>query len=146
MAEFTLEMVNAAISAAVAAALPGVTVYDNPSQQGARMPAVFIGYRGEQKVEDQIGGRWLRKLRYDLCYLERRNLPDLGDRYRRAAEALDLALDVIPYPDGKPLRAERRNWFVELDGLHYQFDLTVRVRLPHTPVYMENMDLKEGSK
>lgn len=146
MAEFMLALVNGAISDAVKAALPDVTVYDNPSQQGAKLPAVFIRHRGEQKVEDQIGGCWLRKLRYDLCYLERRNLPDLGDRYRRAAEALDLALETIPYPDGKPLRAERRNWFVELDGLHYRFDLTVRVRLPHTPIYMENMDLKEGTK
>lgn len=143
MAEFTLERVNESIAAVVSSALPGVTVYDSPSQQGVQLPALFITYRGEQRTEDQIGGRSLRKLRYDLCYLERQNLPDLGDRYRRAAEALDLALETIPYPDGRPLRTAKRRWLVEPDALHYQFDINARVSVPYSPHYMENMELRE---
>lgn len=144
MAEFTLELLHQAIGEAVCTALPGVTVYDNPSQQGTRLPALFITCRGTQRIEDQIGGRWLRKLRYDLCYLERHNRPDLGERYIRAAEALDGALESVSYPDGLPLRLEKRGWFVELDSMHYQFDLNIRVRLPYTPNFMESMNLKEG--
>lgn len=147
MREFTLAMVNEAIAAAVAAALPGVTVYDSPNQQNTRLPALFITHRGEQGLDGQVGERWLRRLKFDLCYLEELNLPDLGDRYRGAAEALDLALAALPYADGLPLRCAKRTWFVELDGLHYQFDLTARVSLPGNPAKMENLqDLKEGLK
>lgn len=122
-------------------------VYDSPSQQGTVLPALFITYRGEQSLEGQTGGRWLRRLRFDLAYLEELNLPDLGDRYRAAAETLDLALHTIRYADGLPLRCRKRNWFVELDSLHYQFDLAVLVSIPDGAVKMKELqDVKEDLK
>lgn len=144
MTEFTLELVNQAIAAVVVKALPGVTVYASPNQQHTRLPALFIGYRGEQALERQVGSCWLRRLRYDLAYLEQRNLPDLGERYQRVAEALDLALETIPFADGRPLRTTKRCWLTELDGLHYHIDLTVRVAASHVPQHMEQIKLKEG--
>lgn len=144
MSEFTLSLVNEAIALAVSKALPGVTVYDNPNQQGTRLPALFLTYRGEQRTENQLGGRRLRKLRYDLCYLERKNIPDAGDRFRRAAEALDEGMDTIPYADGRPLHTARRSWAQEGDELHYHFDLTARVVLPDESRPIKELDLKEG--
>ena len=143
---FTLSEVNQAIAAAVKAAIPSVTVYDNPNQQNTVLPAAFLTYRGEQELKDQIGNRWMQKLSFDLCYLVDYNLPDLGDQYRAAAESLDGTLDSVLYAGNKPLRVENRSWFVELDALHYQFDIPVRLMKPYTPTPMKSMSLEEKIK
>lgn len=143
---YTLSGVNQAIAAVIKGALPGVTVYDNPNQQKTTLPAVFLTYRGEQGMDDQIGNRWMQKLRIDLCYLVDYNLPDLGDQYRAAAGALDEVMDSLPYSGSAVLRVENRSWFVELDALHYQFDIPVRLMKPYTPVTMQKMTLEERIK
>lgn len=143
---YTLSGVNQAIAAAVKGALPEVTVYDNPNQQNTVLPAAFLTYRGEQGMDDQIGNRWMQKLRFDLCYQVEYNLPDLLDQYRTAAEFLDYAMDSVLYAGNTPLRIENRSWFVELDALHYQFDIPIRLMKPYSPTPMKSMTLEERNK
>lgn len=146
MADFTLTELNQAVASAVSAAVPGVNIYDNPNQEGTELPAVFITYRGEQLLERQIGNRWMRTVRFDVVYMEELNAPNMGDLYRAAAESLDYALDTVPLSDGTPLRVLNRSWFVELDALHYQFDVKVRVAKPETANYIKTLNLTEELK
>lgn len=133
---FTLEGVNQAVAAAVTAALPGVTVYDDPRQQGTTLPALFITYAGEQEMCQQVGGRWLARVSLALRYLERKNLPDLGQRYRRAAQALDEGLALLPFPGGRPLRPVARRWSVEEGALCYRLELALRLSVLEPEVVM----------
>lgn len=143
MSEITLAALNLAIAGAVKEALPEVTVYDNPNQQGSDLPCVVINYRNSSAVDKQIGNRFLRTVKYDLVYLEEYNLPDLNDRFLRAADALDERMELFSFPGANPIRTLNRNWFVELAALHYQFDVKARVSLPDEGVPMEEMRLFE---
>jgi len=73
------------------------------------------------------------------------NLPNLNDLYRSAAEALDYHLKEIP-SGNEVICAINRTWFVELDSLHYQFDIFARVSKPYAPTYMQSAEIKEEIK
>ena len=60
--------------------------------------------------------------------MEDYNLPDLQQRYLAMAEALDLSMEIFPYTDGSGegsvlLRTYDRKWNIDLDALHYKFEL-----------------------
>lgn len=143
MTEYTPDGINQALAAAILAAIPGVHIYDNPNQQGTKLPAVFISYRGDQPIQRQIGGRWMQTLKFDLSYMVELNLPDTGDQYRTAAAALDDTLDTLVMADGSTLLTTKRSWHTDLDALHYQLDLPVRLKRPYTPAPMRTMTLEE---
>jgi len=87
----------------------------------------------------------------DLTYLEDYNRPDLQQRYQRAGETLDLLMETFPYSDGETagtilLRAHEREWRVDLDALHYRFELLERVSIPEEYVKMQTMDYDEEVK
>lgn len=147
MAEYTLEAVNKAVASAVAAAVPDAAghIYDSPRQQSTGLPAVFLNYRGEQKLKKQIGNRWLQTLRMDIVYLVEPNLPNEGSLLRDAAGALDYALETLTV-GGECIRALDRQWHTERGELHYQLDLRLRLSMPHSADRMETMDLTEGFK
>ena len=141
---FTLETTARSLADYLAPALPGCTFYEDPNQQDSRMPCAFLQQRYANTAL-QTGGRWLKTVGLDLTYLEDYNLPDLQRRYLAAAEALDLVMDTFPYSDGGEekatlVRAYDREWTVDLDALHYKFELRQRARLlgPESPV-METM-------
>ncbi|WP_312637029.1 DUF6838 family protein [Oscillibacter sp.] len=143
---YTLADVNQAIADAVASVIPGVTIYDNPNQQDTALPAVFINYRGEQPTRQGIDNRWTQTLKFDLCYLVEYNLPNMNDLYRAAADSLAYALTELQYAGGVKLSTRNHSWHVELDALHYQFDVPVRLMKPYAPNYMQTMTLEEKSK
>ena len=135
------------------AALPdtpfaGVAMYEDPNQQGSQPPCMFLQTR-YNRLKLEMGGYWLRTLGLDLTYLLDYNLPDLQQRYQAAAEALDLVMETFPYSDGSSdgqvlLRTHDRSWTVDLDAMHYKFELRERVTLP-TPeaVKMQELELTE---
>lgn len=136
------------------AALPdtpfaGVTMYEDPNQQGSQPPCMFLQVR-YGRLSREMSGYWLRRLGLDLVYLLDYNLPDLQRRYQTAGEALDIALETFPYSDGATegktvlLRTYDREWNIDLDELHYKFELRERVTLP-TPeaVKMQELELTE---
>lgn len=143
---YMLSDVNQAIAAAVVSAIPEATVYDNPNQQDTKLPAVFINYRGEQPTKRGIDNRWTQTLKFDLCYTVDYNLPNMNDLYRTAAELLADALTELQYADGVKFSTLNHSWHIELDALHYQFDMPMRVMKPYSPNYMQTMTLEEKSK
>lgn len=132
--KFTITTIARSLANYLSPVLPGVTFYEDPNQQDSQMPAAFLQQR-YSSLERQIGGRWLRKVGLDLTYLEDYNLPDLQQRYLTAAEALDLVMDRIPYSDGETvgtvqLHTYDRTWTIDLDALHYKFELWEIVLAP----------------
>ncbi len=141
---FTVKTVARSLADYLAPYLPGVTLYEDPNQQGTRCPAMFLQQRYAH-TEKRLDGCYLRRIGLDLTYLEDYNLPDLQRRYLAAAEALDLVMDTFPYTDGGAeagtlIRTYDREWTVDLDALHYKFELRARSKLqgPESPL-METM-------
>lgn len=124
--------------------------YEDPNQQGSIPPCMFLQTRYNYTTLE-TGGLWRRRLGLDLTYLEDYNLPDLQQRYQRAGETLDLLMETFPYSDGETagtilLRAHEREWRVDLDALHYRFELLERVSIPEEYVKMQTMDYDEEVK
>ena len=129
---------------------PGVAFYEDPNQQGSSTPCMFLQTRYNYPTLES-GGFWRRRMGLDLTYLEDYNLPDLQRRYQRAGEGLDLLMETFPYSDGETagtvlLRTHEREWRVDLDALHYRFELLERVSIPAEYVKMQTMDYDERLK
>ena len=131
---YTVTTIARSLANYLSPVLPGVTFYEDPNQQDSQMPAAFLQQRYSY-LKRRTGGRWLRRIGLDLTYLEDYNLPDLQQRYLAAAEALDLVMGTIPYSDGETvgtvqLHTYEREWSVDLDALHYKFELQEVVFVP----------------
>lgn len=143
----TVATIARALADHLAPHFPGTAFYEDPNQQDSAMPCMFLQTRYNY-LTLETGGYWRRRLGLDLTYLEDYNLPDLQRRYQRAGEELDLLLETFPYSDGETeetvlLRTREREWRVDLDALHYQFELCERVLLPEDAVKMRTMDYGE---
>lgn len=145
---FTVSTIAKSLAGYLAPVLPGVAMYEDPNQQGSQPPCMFLQTR-YNRLSKEAGGYWLRTLGIDLVYLLDYNLPNLQQLYQQAGEALDLALETFPYSDGgagaEPvlLRTYDREWNVDLNELHYKFELRERVNIPEQSVKMQTMDLDE---
>lgn len=142
---FTIQTVALSLADYLASAMPGVTMFEDPNQQGTETPCMFLQQR-YSTIKKQLNGRYLRTIGLDLTYLEDYNLPDMQQKYQAAAEALDYMLETFPYTDGESesavlLRTYDREWRIDLDALHYKFELRVWVTKPDTGEPMETMDL-----
>ena len=142
---FTIENLADSLAAHLAPYLPGVKFYEDPNQQGTKCPCAFI-----QLMSSEIALRrqkwFLRTLRLDLTYLEDYNLPDLQRRYQKTAEVLDLCMETFAYVSGNEsviLRTKNRQAQIDLDGLHYKFDLDVWLMPGDTGTLMRTLDLTE---
>ena len=147
---FTLSNLARSLSDYLAPTLPGVTFYEDPNQQGSKPPMMFLQTR-YSSLTLETGGFWRRRLGLDLTYLLDYHLPDLQRRYQAAAEALDPVMETFPYSDGAAegtvlLRTYDREWRIDLDALHYRFELRERVSIPETYPKMQSMDYDEELK
>lgn len=140
---FTMQALSHSLADYLAPALPGVTFYDNPSQQGTRMPAMFL-QRTKAKVTKKMGGRFLRQLGLDLVCLVDYNRTDMDDQYAHAAGILDEMMEIFPYYSGESrqhvmLRTCERSWFIQDEALHYKFDLKIWVSRDEDAVLMRSI-------
>lgn len=147
---FTVSTIAKSLADYLAPVLPGVTFYEDPNQQGSKPPMLFLQVRYDRK-RLETGGFWMRTTGMDLTYLADYNLPDLQQLYQSAGEALDLVMETFPYSDGTNsgtvlLRTYDREWTVDLDALHYKFELRERVSIPQEYVKMQTMDYNEDIK
>mgnify|MGYP007003803521 CR=1 FL=1 len=138
--KFTMRGLTRSLADQLAPFLPGVTFYDNPNQQGTKLPAMFL-QRTRAKITMKMGGRFLRRLGLDLVYLVDYNQVDMDDQYTRAADILDERLETFPYSDGEGgqsaiLRTYERSWSIQDDALHYKFDLNIWVSPEEDAVLM----------
>jgi len=142
---FTIKNVARSLADYLAPILPGVTFYEDPKQQGTEIPGMFLQQR-YSRIRRRQAGRWLRTIGLDLTYLENYNLPNMQQLYEQAAEALDMALETFPYSDGENstlLRTYDREWKIDLDALHYKFELKVWVTFPENNATMQTLDLHQ---
>lgn len=142
---FTIESLAKSLAAYLAPEFPGTSFYEDPNQQGTAVPCMFLQQRHSQ-VKLRRGGRFLRTIGLDLTYLEDYNRPDMQRLYLRAAETLDRVMETFPYTEGEEsaiLRTYRREWNIDLDALHYKFDLEVWA-VPQEPfVPMQELEYHE---
>lgn len=140
----TVTTIAKSLAGYLAPHFPGVTFYEDPNQQGSQPPMMFLQTRTNRLLLE-TGGFWRRILGVDLVYLLEYNLPDIQRRYQAAGETLDLLMEAFPYSDGTTegtvlLRTHDREWNIDLDELHYRFEVRERVALPQEHVKMETMD------
>ena len=129
---------------------PGVAFYEDPNQQGSTAPCMFLQTRyNELTIES--GGFWRRRMGLDLTYLVDYNLPNMQQLYQQAGETLDLLMETFPYSDGETegtvlLRTHEREWRIDLDALHYRFELMERVSIPQAEIKLETMDYNGSAR
>lgn len=146
---FTISTIAKSLADYLAPSFPGVTFYEDPNQQGSKAPMLFLQQRYAYVEPRRNNGYYLRRIGLDLTYLVDYNLPDLQQQYQQAAEQLDLLMETFPYSDGTDnalLRTYDREWRIDLDALHYKFELQVWVTIPETAVKMQTMDYDERLK
>lgn len=139
---FTVSTIAQSLSAYLAPSLPGVTFYQDPNQQGTEPPCMFLQER-YSFIKLQESGRYLRTVGLDLTYLLEYNLPNLLTQQQTTAEALDLVMETFPYTDGTDtslIRTYDREWRVEMNELHYKFEIRVWVTIPETTVPMQTIE------
>lgn len=139
----TVNTVASCLAQYLSPVLPGVMFLQNPEQQGAQMPCMFLQQRYSY-ITLQTGGYFYRRIGLDLTYLQDYNLPNLQELYQTAAEALDLVLETFPYNDGTNegttlLRTYDREWRIDLDALHYKFEIRERVSIPQNEIKMQTI-------
>ena len=145
---FTISTVAKSLAAYLEPYFPDVTLLQNPTQQNANPPCMFLQQR-YSFIKVKTAGRFLRQIGLDLVYRERYNLPNLQELYQAAAEQLDLLMETFPYSDGTTegtalLRTYEREWRIDQDAMHYKFELQVWVEQPETITPMETMDYQEA--
>ena len=143
----TVSTISKSLADYLAPSFPGVTFYEDPNQQDSKPPMMFLQTR-TNRLTLETGGFWLRTLGIDLVYLLEYNLPNLQQLYQAAGETLDLLMETFPYSDGTTegtvlLRTYDREWNIDLDELHYKFELRERVSIPETYPKMQTMDYDE---
>lgn len=146
---FTISTIAKSLADYLAPSFPGVTFYEDPNQQGSKAPMLFLQQRYAYVEPRRNNGYYLRRIGLDLTYLVDYNLPNLQQLYQQAAETLDLRMETFPYSDGTDaglLRTYDREWRIDLDALHYKFELRVWVTIPKDGVKMETMDYDERLK
>ena len=142
--KFTVSTIAQSLAAYLAPTFPGVTFYENPNQQGTNPPCMFLQQRYSY-IKIKTSGRFLRQIGLDLTYLVDYNLPNMQQIYEAAAESLDLVMETIPYTDGTTegtelIRTYEREWRIDLDAMHYKFELQVWVEQEEDYIPMETMD------
>lgn len=139
----TMQGLTRSLADYLAPALPGMTFYDDPNQQGSRMPAMFL-QRTKAKIMGKTGGRFLRELGLDLVCLIDYNQVDMDSQYTRVADVLDERLETFPYrsvpgSEHALLRTYGRNWYIQDSALHYKFDLKLWVSREEDAVLMQSI-------
>ena len=142
---FTVSTIAASLAAYLSPLFPGVTFYENPNQQGTNPPCMFLQQRYSH-MKRRTSGQWLRTIGLDLTYLEDYNLPNMQQLYQAAAETLEIAMDAFPYSDGTStttVLTYDRDSRIDLDAMHYKFELRAIVELPETETPMQTMTYNE---
>lgn len=143
---FTISTIAKSLADYLTPSFPGVTFYEDPNQQDSKPPMMFLQQRYAHIEPRRNNGYYLRRIGLDLTYLLDYNLPNMQQLYQQAAERLDLLMETFPYSDGTDttlLRPYDREWRIDLDALHYKFELQVFVEIQETAMKMQTMDYNE---
>lgn len=125
---------------------PNALIFDNPNQQGTKLPAWFIVHREPVSSTCAIDGyQWL-VYAIDIYYMVEYNKPRLFDEYAAIADQLDLELEYLPiYGTDTVVHVFDRSWELAMNALKYSTTLRLRVhpsvqREPYMQV-IENLEV-----
>lgn len=116
------------------------TIYDNPNQQGTKLPAWFIVHREPVSITEEINQRHWLVYHIDIYYMLEYNRPRLFDEYAAIADQLDLSIEYLPIyeSDGALVHVFERSWELAMNALKYSITLRFRVRRDTVPApYMQ---------
>ena len=141
---FTLTAVFQSLENYLSPLFPDVNFYEDPGQENKQNPCMFL-QPTETSLALQTGGYWLQTVGMELVYSVDTSLGDAQAKYLQAVQTLDLSLETFPYGDETTqsavlLRTYERKWQVKEDGLHYQFQVKERVKVPKEYVKMQAIE------
>ena len=150
---YTLTQISKSLASYLAPYFEDVTFYEDPIVQVENLPVMFLQTRSAS-IEKGTAGYYIWTLRLDLVYLLPMNGPELQRQYETAAEILDIVMDHFPYiaPDESTaiVHAENRNWTIDLNELHYKFDIQTRVSKQDIGTLMQSLaqdvEVKDGQE
>lgn len=141
----SLPAIGRSLAAYLAPLFPDTVFYEDAVRQVQR-PCLFLHQR-YGAIRPAGGGRFLRQIGWELTYLADDTLPGRQLRYQQAAETLDIVMETFPYTDGESgtelIRTYDREWRIDLDAMHYKFELQVWVDVPTDGTPMQTMDYSE---
>lgn len=113
---------------------PNAHIYDNPNQQGTKIPAWFIVHREPVTIERDLDKRAWLTYGIDLYYMLDYNLPRTFDSYSSVADALNTELKYLTiYGTTFKVHVQNRSWSLQLDCLRYSTTLKFRVSETEEP-------------
>ena len=134
---FTINTLSAAIVEHLSPLLPDAAMYENPIQQGADIPALFL-QQTNARIAKKMGNRFLRRLGLDLIYLVQPNSLNIHTSLQAAADVMDENMELFPY-NGVLLRTYDRHWEIAGDELHYKFQLKLWLSKEEDTALMESI-------
>lgn len=151
----TIPLITSAMADLLGAVFPEDlgSIYNNPRQGQGNLPAWYINYIPQSGPVKDMNTRYWRNFGIDLVYINDYNLPDLYDEYAAKAELLDQFAELFNYfytdsageRKSVILRTYDRNWTIDLQALHYKFNLKIRANLDldDAPFMQEIYELHE---
>jgi hypothetical protein len=107
---------------------PNALIFDNPNQQGTKLPAWFIVHREPVSSTCAIDGYQWVVYAIDIYYMVEYNKPRLFDEYAAIADQLDLELEYLPiYGTDAVVHVFDRSWELAMNALKYSTTLRLRV-------------------
>lgn len=126
--EISTALVHRSLAAVCAATTPDAHIYDNPNQQGTKLPCWFIVHREPVSIIRENQRRAWLVYAVDLYHMRELNTPRLFDEYSAVGDALDSVLTYLPVygTTDTLLHVYERSWELAMNCLKYS--LTLRVR------------------
>lgn len=140
---YTVTNLVKSIASQLVANFPDYPVYASPNQQGTTYPCFFV-FLMPSNITDQLSGRDMRDLAFDVVFVQARNTPNAYAEINGIADSLDVVMDSVTYksPENETayMHTHERTWSIEDQELHYKFHIKARVskEISHTP--MEEME------
>lgn len=139
--EVTTPLIHKSLSSFLLGITPGANIYDNPNQQGTKIPAWFIVHRAPVMIVREIGRAWLT-YEIDLYYMLQLNLPNTFDLYAAIADSLNTSFEYLTiFGTTSKIHVLERNWSLQLDCLKYS--ITLKLRVSRDTVLCEKMRVIE---
>jgi len=127
-------LVHKSFSDVINKVTPGAHIYDNPNQQGTKLPAWFIVHRDPVTITRDLDKRAWLTYGIDLYYMLELNMPRTFDSYSTVADALNTELKYLTiYGTQFKTHCIDRSWQLKLDCLCYSVTLKFRVSETEEP-------------
>jgi hypothetical protein len=134
-------LIHKSLSAYLLTLTPDANIYDNPNQQGTKIPAWFIVHRSPVSIVREIGRAWLT-YEIDLYYMLQLNMTNTFDQYAYIADQMNTSFEYLNiFGTESKIHVLERSWGLQLDCLKYS--ITLKLRVSRSTVLNEKMRVIE---